>query len=102
MRFEWDEAKRRSNLSKHGLDLGHVREVFDGFFVDELDLRQDYGEDRHVILGLLAGYVVQAVVTRPEDDVTRVISFRRATKKEEVYFEQRFADRLGPTPGHEG
>jgi len=30
MRFEWDEAKRESNLLKHGIDFIEVEKVFEG------------------------------------------------------------------------
>ncbi|MBV8362763.1 MAG: BrnT family toxin [Deltaproteobacteria bacterium] len=30
MRFEWDEAKRRSNMVKHGIDFLDIDQVFDG------------------------------------------------------------------------
>ncbi len=30
MRFEWDEAKRKSNLKVHGLDFAEAEIVFDG------------------------------------------------------------------------
>ena len=30
MRYEWDEAKRQSNIEKHGIDLIGIEEVFAG------------------------------------------------------------------------
>ena len=43
MRFEWDEAKRRINLTRHGIDLVDVIPVFTGITADVVDERYDYG-----------------------------------------------------------
>ncbi len=45
MKFEWDEAKRQTNLRKHGLDFADVWKVFRGPMLARLDRREDYGED---------------------------------------------------------
>lgn len=50
MRFEWDEQKRRSNISKHGLDFADVETVFGGPVLRIPDGRDDYGEDRWLAL----------------------------------------------------
>jgi uncharacterized DUF497 family protein len=36
MRFEWDEAKRRSNLHRHGIDFADAESVFAGETVTSL------------------------------------------------------------------
>jgi uncharacterized DUF497 family protein len=46
MRFEWDEAKRRINLTRHGIDFADVPQVFDDLTSDLFDVRYDYGEER--------------------------------------------------------
>lgn len=88
MRFEWDEAKRLSNLRRHGFDFVDVERIFVGNAVTILDDRFDYGEIRFVTLGMLDGRV--AAITHTEtDEVTRIISFRKATKnEEEIYYEE--------------
>jgi uncharacterized protein len=53
MELEWDEAKRLSNLGKHGIDFRDVEEVFDGDIVTVEDTRYEYGEQRFVTFGLL-------------------------------------------------
>jgi uncharacterized protein len=55
MRFEWDEAKRRSNIRQHGIDFVDVDEVFAGETITFLDDRYDYGETRFLTFGLLWG-----------------------------------------------
>ena len=88
IRFEWDEAKRRSNLRRHGIDFAEVAAVFANAPVTELDARYDYGERRFVTLGLLKGAVVVIAHTE-EEDVIRIISARRALKHEEIkYFKE--------------
>jgi uncharacterized DUF497 family protein len=62
--------------------------VFEGDIVTIKDDRFEYEEQRFVTLGLLNGRVVVIVHTERED-VTRIISVRKATKNEErSYFEQ--------------
>jgi len=88
MLFEWDEAKRRSNIQKHGIDFIGIEGVFAGTTVTILDDRYDYGESRFVTLGLLNGRVVVIAHTETAE-VIRVISVRKATKNEEAnYFKE--------------
>ena len=82
MEFEWDEAKRKSNLRNHGIDFFGIEQVFEGQTVTILDDRFDYGEERFVTFGLLDGRVV-AIAHTETDEVIRIISVRKATKDEE-------------------
>lgn len=86
MQFEWDQAKRQSNLAKYGVDFADVAPIFAGETVTVLDTRFDYGEYRFIILGPLAG-IVFAVAHTETDERIRFISARRATRyEEERYF----------------
>jgi len=88
VRFDWDEAKCRTNLSKHGIDFADLPAVFQGGLVTILDDRFDYDETRFLTLGLLEGRVVVIAHTESESAV-RIISARKATGNEErSYFEQ--------------
>ena len=88
MEYQWDEAKRLTNLRKHGIDFADVPAVFDGDILTVEDERLDYGEQRFVTFGLLKGRVISVVHTEREDH-TRIISARKATKYEQrTYFEQ--------------
>lgn len=91
MRFEWDEAKRESNILKHGIDFIDVESVFEGETVTILDDRFDYAEDRFITLGLLDRRVVVIVHTET-NDVIRIISARKATKNEEISYFKEIAD----------
>ena len=83
----WDEAKRRANLRKHGLDFGDAQELFDGVTYTYEDDRLPYGEQRFVTLGILREVVVSIVHTE-EGAHLHIISMRKATRRErEIYFE---------------
>ena len=85
MRFSWSEAKRQSNLTEHGLDCVDAPRVFEGVTYTFKDERFDYGEERFVTLGLLDGVVVSIAHTE-SPRLIRVISFRKATKREQTIF----------------
>ncbi|MDS3860551.1 BrnT family toxin [Thermosynechococcaceae cyanobacterium BACA0444] len=88
MDYQWDEAKRLTNLRKHGIDFIDVPVVFDGDILTVEDDRYSYGEQRFVTFGLLLGRVIAVVHTESEDCI-RIISARKATKYEQqTYFEQ--------------
>jgi uncharacterized DUF497 family protein len=88
MRFTWSERKRAINLKDHGLDFIDAPRVFEGATYTFEDARFDYGEQRFETLGLLAGVPVSIVHTESEDEI-RVISYRKATKREaDIYFQQ--------------
>ena len=88
MRFEWDEAKRRSNIQRHGFDFLDAEEVFEGETATIQDDRFDYGERRFVTFGFFRGRVVTLVHAKTSEEV-RVISFRKASKYEEKLFFQK-------------
>lgn len=91
MEFEWDEAKRFTNLDKHGIDFIDVPEVFEGDIVTVEDDRYSYGEQRFVTFGLLQGRVI-AVVHTDRGEFIRIISARKATKNEQRTYFQQLAD----------
>jgi len=86
MVFTWSEAKRAANLRTHGLDFVDASRVFEGATYTFEDDRFSYSEQRFVTLGLLAGVPVSIVHTENAHEI-RVISFRKATKREaQIYF----------------
>ena len=88
MRFEWDEAKRLSNLRRYGFDFEDGEEIFAGETASDLDERFNYGERRFLTLGLLKGKVVAIAHTQIRE-VIRLISIRKASKnEEETYFKE--------------
>jgi uncharacterized DUF497 family protein len=88
MEFTWSERKRALNLKEHGLDFVDAIAVFSGITFTFEDDRFSYNEQRFITLGLLAGIPVSIAHTETTDEI-RIISFRKATKREEqIYFSQ--------------
>jgi len=84
--FEWDEAKAESNLRKHGISFDDAIEVFyDPNAVFEQDRVVD-GELRWQAIGMAEDLVMlqvaHTVIERDVDEVFRIVSARRATRKE--------------------
>jgi uncharacterized DUF497 family protein len=91
IRFEWDSRKARSNEKKHGVTFQEARSVF---FDEQALLLEDaqprHEEERFVLLGLSASLRLLVVVhALREGDVIRIISARKATRKETREYEIR-------------
>ncbi len=86
--YEWDEAKRRDNLVKHGLSFEDASLVFAGRCVTFEDKRYGYGEERFITLGQLEGRVVVIAHTR-RGKRTRIISMRKANSREQKIYQKR-------------
>jgi uncharacterized DUF497 family protein len=98
MKYEWSEAKNRGNLAKHGLDFADAGQVLAGACVTFADDRVEYGEKRLITLGLLAGRAVVTAHSPRGDDVTRIISMRKANRREQKIYQER----LGQNRSDEG
>jgi len=62
--FEWDEGKAIENFRKHAVTFEMARDVFkDPFAVDRLDDREEYGEDRYIVIGMVEGRLLFVVYT---------------------------------------
>jgi uncharacterized DUF497 family protein len=80
--FEWDRTKAAANYKKHGVRFEHAVLAFeDPFAVVELDESEEYGEDRFLLTGRIAGGIVVVVYTERGQRV-RIISAREATEYE--------------------
>ena len=93
MQFEWDEAKDRANLAKHGIGFEIAMRIFDGPVLTRPDRRRDYGEERYVGIGRVEGATVVAAYTE-RSGRRRLISARPASRKER----QAYDERLHETP----
>jgi len=92
IRFEWDEAKAKSNLRKHGVRFEDAMLVFaDPFALVEQD-RNEGGELRWQTLGLVADIVLLLVAhtvrDEKQDEIIRIISARKAVRKERKRYDQ--------------
>jgi uncharacterized DUF497 family protein len=80
--FEWDAVKAARNEADHGVTFEMARDVFkDPFAVEWLDDREDYGEDRYVIIGLVKSRLLFVAYTM-RGEVIRIISARGAEPHE--------------------
>ena len=89
MSIEFDPAKRSTILDARGLDMARADEVFAGPTLTVEDDRKDYGEDRFITIGFLDGRMVVLVWT-PRNNITRVISMRKANEREQALYTSRF------------
>lgn len=85
--FKWDESKRNINIRKHGVDFSDVVNIF---YDDETIIIEDpkhYNEQRYIALGIdTKCRTVLVVHVYREVDVIRVISARKANKRERKQF----------------
>lgn len=90
MEFEWDGNKAASNLSKHGVSFDEARTVFDDtFYIDFYDPDHSYDEQRYIIVGQSVQSRLLVVSYTERGNVIRLISARRATRKERETYEKR-------------
>lgn len=85
IRFEWDEAKNRTNIKKHGMSFQEAQTVFlDENAVRFFDPDHSNDEDRFIMLGISFKLRVLVVCHcyRENDLLIRIISARKADKRE--------------------
>jgi uncharacterized DUF497 family protein len=87
--FEWDDIKAAENVRNHGVSFAQAALAFrDPFAVEWIDLREDYGEERIILLGMAGDHVLTVVYTERAERI-RIISARQATKNEQnLYYRQ--------------
>ena len=83
--FEWDPAKNATNRRKHGISFEEAIEIFDGPVLSRAD-DDIHGEHRERSYGLIHDVVVVCVVHTQRDAARRIISARKATRKEREEF----------------
>nr|VFK41611.1 MAG: hypothetical protein BECKTC1821E_GA0114239_101246 [Candidatus Kentron sp. TC] len=86
IRFEWDERKNRENKRKHKVSFEEARTVF----LDENAIRffdPDHSEDEERFIMLGISFTLRVLVVchcyQEDDSVIRIISARKADKKEQ-------------------
>ncbi len=88
MLFQWDEEKNRSNIAKHGISFEIARQIFNGFTLDRIDDRFNYGEIREISIGRTGDLTILVVVHTERDGSCRIISARPAIRTEKRIYEQ--------------
>ena len=92
MEFEWDDAKNRANEIKHGVAFEAVAGFdWDGALAKRDD-RRAYGEPRYTAVGHI-GRRLHVLVFTFRGQSIRIISLRRANRREQRYYaEKKVAD----------
>ena len=85
MRIIWDENKNQENIKKHNISFEEAKTVFfdpNGKLIADPDHSNE--EERFIILGLskMLNLLVVCHCYRENDEIIRIISARKATKKE--------------------
>ena len=92
MKIEYGPQKRQETLDDRGIDFEDAPAVFcSSRKITWRDNRQDYGEERLITMGELAGRLVIVVHTE-RDNATRIISMRKANEREKLWFEKQFKE----------
>ena len=90
LEFEWDEAKAKANVKKHGFGFEEAKSVFlddDAKLIPDPD--HSIGEERFVLLGHSSTlkFLVVCHCYRAEGGIIRLISARKATRQETKTYE---------------
>ena len=83
--FAWDEAKDKANRRKHGFGFDLAVRAFKGQCLT-LPARNVGGEARSLTIGRIEDLLVVAVVHTDRQGRTRLISARRANRKERALY----------------
>jgi uncharacterized protein len=88
MNFEWDNQKANSNKAKHGISFEEASKLFLGRvdFIEIFDESHSLDEDRFIAIGPIAKGIVVVVYIEKSVNLIRIISARKATKKEIYLF----------------
>ena len=84
--FEWDGKKAESNLKKHGIDFADAVSIFEDMNAITLEVVHEQ-EQRFISVGLDCFARILVVVYIWRGDTIRIISARKATKREQKYYE---------------
>jgi uncharacterized DUF497 family protein len=94
LQIEFDPDKDARNRRLRGISLARAVTLLEGFTVQQEDARFDYGEVRIIAVGEIAGVEFTCVYTL-RGETYRVISLRRASRKERDVYQQAKAHRGG-------
>ena len=86
MRFEWDADKSRTNVLKHGIDFEEAQNLW--LNETRVQIQAPYPvENRGILISEYKGKLWTAIFTM-RGDATRIISVRRARRKEAKLYEK--------------
>jgi uncharacterized DUF497 family protein len=81
MQFEWSDSKDAKNLQDRGIGFQDGAAIFAGRTLRWEDDRRAYGETRYRAVGMVNDVILHVVYTE-RGDALRIISVRRANRKE--------------------
>lgn len=87
--FEWDEPKAVANLKKHQVSFEEAKSIFfDEYGVQFFDADHSSDEERFLMLGMSSGAKLPIVChcERAHGAIVRIISARKATKRESAFY----------------
>jgi uncharacterized DUF497 family protein len=86
--FDWDDAKDEATRRLRGFGFDYAIRIFAGPVIEWVDDRMDYSEVRIRAVGAVGTDVLHVVYT-PRGTVLRIISARRANRKERQRWQSR-------------
>ena len=86
--FEWDPKKAKTNLEKHGVSFEEASTAFKDLLSLTIDdPLHSSDEERLILIGMSYNIRMLVIVHTESGDNIRIISARKATKKERNYYE---------------
>ena len=86
--FEWNPKKAASNKSKHGVSFAEAATAFgDPLSLTIFDPEHSESEDRFILLGASTFGNLIVVSHTARDGIIRIISARRASRRERLQYE---------------
>lgn len=87
--FEWDDKKAKSNLQKHGISFEEASTAFgDELSITIADPLHSDDESRLILIGKSIRNNTLVVVHLEKIESIRIISARKATNKEKLFYEE--------------
>ena len=86
MNVEYDLAKAESNFRKHGVSFDEAASALlddNALVMEDVDSKD---ENRWILVGISREARLLTVIYTVRDEFVRIISARKATKKETIYY----------------
>jgi uncharacterized protein len=86
--FDWDHRKAAKNITKHRVSFDEAKSVFsDPEFITVVDAEHSIDEERYITIGLSGKGRLLILAHTDREGIIRIISARKATKREEKFYE---------------
>lgn len=88
MNFSWNKDKVKTNQQKHGISFAEASTVFGDPLSITIDNQEHSNhEERFIIIGCSLNMEILVVIHTDNEDTIRIISTRKATKRERSLYE---------------